>query len=222
MSAARSILPFLSGRGSGRRRAVKALAGVALLSAVPIAMHQMSSAAPGNLAVSAVTFPFNGVWLDSVDGGHYWDASGNGLCRIDGTTENAATCDVQAKKPTQAVTDYTPNADGTYFVYASDMSSKSGGPIRLNFDPAADSGAGLIVPASGTTLGGLNTVGFFSDAGGNFKNSSVALGPCDRTANGIPSGTPCKALYVGFERSRNIDRIDFVDQPSASQSIENI
>ena len=36
---------------------------------------------PGQPYVSGATFPFNGVWLDSPDGGHYWDASGDGLHR---------------------------------------------------------------------------------------------------------------------------------------------
>jgi hypothetical protein len=182
---------------------------------------------PGQPYVSGVTFPFNGVWLDSADGGHYWDASGNGLCRVDkdpttgAFTENAGTCDVQAKKPTQAVVG-PKNADGTYFVYAADMSSKSGGPLRLTYDPAADGGKGLIVAGSAQTLGGLNTVGFFSDAGGNFKNSSVQLGPCDQTAGAKTAGTQCTALYLGFERSKKIERINNVDQPSAQQSIETI
>ena len=180
-----------------------------------------------------VTFPFNGVWLESTDGGHYWDASGNGLCRIDadaaapgGFSETAGTCDVQAKKPTQAVVGAR-NADGTYFVYSADMSSKSGGPVRLTYDPAADGGKGLIVANSGFVVGGLNTVGFFADAGGNFKNSSVALGPCDVNAvfkpvtPGDPT-PPCVALYLAFERSKKIERINFVDQPSATQSIETI
>ncbi len=184
-------------------------------------------AAPSNVYVSGVTSPFNGVWLDSGDGGHYWDASGDGLCRIDadgagGFTQNAGTCDVQAKKPTQAVVG-AKNADGTYYLYAADMSSKSGGPLRLTFDPAADSGKGLIVANSAQTLGGLNTVGFFADAGGNFKNSSVALGPCDHSPNStIPATSPCLALYLAFERSKFIERINNVDQPAAQQSIEVI
>jgi hypothetical protein len=196
----------------------------------------VATAAPGTMYVAGATFPFNGVWLESADGGHYWDASGgNGLCRVDadatsptGFTENIGTCDVQAKKPTQAVVGPV-NADGTYFVYSADMSSKSGGPLRLTYDPNADPdptsglGRGAIVAGSGILLGGLNTVGFFSDAGGNFKNSSVALGPCNRsTVNPVPTATPCLALYLGFERSRNIERINFVDQPVAQQTIENI
>src|SRR4029077_19677465 len=71
-------------------------------------------------------------------------------------------------------------------------------------------------------LGGLNTVGFFADAGGNFKNSSVSLGPCDQTPGAQTAGTPCTALYVGFERSQKIERINNVDQPIAAQSIETI
>src|SRR5262245_7169968 len=184
---------------------------------------------PGQPFVSGATFPFNGVWLDSTDGGHYWDASGDGLCRVDadatspsGFTQNAGTCDVQAKKPTQAVVG-PKNADGTYFVYAADMSSKSGGPLRLTYDPTADGGKGLIVAASAQTLGGLNTVGFFSDAGGNFKNSSVQLGPCDRTAGAATATQPnCLALYLAFERSKKIERINNVDQAPAQQSIETI
>src|SRR4029077_4734082 len=71
-------------------------------------------------------------------------------------------------------------------------------------------------------LGGLNTVGFFADAGGNFKNSSVSLGPCDQTVGAKTAGTTCTALYVGFERSQKIERINNVDQPLAAQSIETI
>src|SRR5690349_9118512 len=142
-----------------------------------------AQAAPGTMYVAGVTFPFNGVWLDSPDGGHYWDASGSGICRIDasatsatGFIENTGTCDVQAKKPTQVVVGPlnavgTPDA-GKYYLYSADMSSKSGGPVRLTYDPAANAGAGGIVAGSAQPLGGLNTVGFFSDAVGNFKNSS--------------------------------------------------
>jgi hypothetical protein len=114
------------------------------------------------------------------------------------------------------------NGDGTFFVYAADMSSKSGGPVRLTYDPTASAGAGAIVAGSGTTLGGLNTVGFFADAGGNFKNSSVSLGPCDQTVGAKTAGTTCTALYVGFERSQKIERINNVDQPVAAQSIETV
>lgn len=223
-------------RGSSRSRTktVGAAAVVLLIlcSLLFLATGQdFASAAAGAAGVSGVTFPFNGVWLDSADGGHFWDASGSGLCRVDrdpasttGFSENVATCDVQAKKPTQAVVDpSTYSVTTPYFVYTADMSSKSGGPIRLLFDPTADSGKGQIVPGSGVLLGGLNTVGFFSDAAGNFKNSSVTLGPCDHSPSSpIAPGTACKALYVGFERSKTIDRINFVDQPIAAQSIETI
>ena len=181
----------------------------------------VASAAPGTATVSAVTTPFNGVWLESADGGHYWSADGNGLCRIDttagGSTENLATCDVQAKAPTQAVVG-AQNPNGTYFVYVADMSSASAGPVRLVYDPEADSGQGRIVANSAVIEGGLNTVGFFSDANGNFRSSSVALGPCAATV----TTTPCTALYVGFERSKKIERIDFADQPLAAQAIETI
>jgi hypothetical protein len=179
-----------------------------------------AAAAPGVSTVPGVTVPLNGTWLDSADGGHYWDAGANGLCRVDaagtGFVENAATCDVQAKTPTQVAVG-PQRADGTYFLYVADMSSASAGPLRLIYDPTADSGAGRIVANTAVVLGGLNTVGFFSDANGNFKSSSVALGPCDAVIT-----TACTALYVGFERSKKIERINFVDQPSASQSIETI
>ena len=224
-----------TGTISGRRRRRTAVLTAAALAIGGVTLVAGSSAlaAPGSPYVSGVTFPFNGVWLESTDGGHYWDASGNGLCRIDaaagapgGFTENAATCDVQAKKPTQAVVGPR-NADGSYFVYSADMSSKSGGPLRLTYDPTADSGRGAIVANSAATLGGLNTVGFFADAGGNFKNSSVALGPCDVNAvfkpvtPGDPT-PPCRALYLAFERSKKIERINFVDQAASTQSIETI
>jgi hypothetical protein len=205
-----------------------------VLGALALIAPAANAAVPAQPFVSGATFPFNGVWLESQDGGHYWDASGDGLCRVDadaaspsGFTQNAGTCDVQAKKPTQAVVG-PKNADGTYYVYAADMSSKSGGPLRLTYDPNADpdangQGRGAIVAGSAQTLGGLNTVGFFADAGGNFKNSSVQLGPCDQTAGAKTAGQAnCLALYLGFERSKKIERINNVDQPSAQQSIETI
>jgi hypothetical protein len=217
----------------GRSRAaakVLAILGLAVGAfGIPVAAAT-AAPVPGAPFASGVTFPFNGVWLDSADGGHYWDASGDGLCRVDadpaspsGFSQNAATCDVQAKKPTQAVVDpSTMKTDAGYFLYSADMSSKSGGPLRLTFDPTADNGAGRIVAGSAQALGGLNTVGFFSDAGGNFKASSVALGPCNHSANGAIADATCKALYVAFERSKMIERINEVDQPAASQSIETI
>jgi hypothetical protein len=188
-----------------------------------------NAAVPGQPLASGVTFPFNGVWLDSTDGGHYWDASGNGLCRVDkdpaspsGFSETLITCDVEAKKPTQAVVG-PQNADGTYFVYAADMSSQSGGPLRLLYDPTADGGKGRLLAGNAEPLGGLNTVGFFSDSSGNFKNSSVQLGPCDQTAGAVTATQPnCLALYLGFERSKKIERINNVDKARAQQSIETI
>ena len=70
-----------------RRRVLRAghLLGavVAVLGLMAIGAPLAGAAVPGQPFVSGVTFPFNGVWLDSTDGGHYWDASGNGLCRID-------------------------------------------------------------------------------------------------------------------------------------------
>src|SRR6476469_9383477 len=132
----RSRLPGRSGRVRVRRTGVIMAAALVTSVLVPVVGSSLvASADPGGPFVSAVTFPFNGVWLESSDGWHYWDASGNGLCRIDsdggtGFTDNVATCDVQAKKPTQAVVG-PQNADGKYFVYAADMSSKSGGPMRL-------------------------------------------------------------------------------------------
>jgi hypothetical protein len=221
-----------SRRGGFRGRRLAAVSATLALAASTLVLVGLqpgvSSAAQAATTVSGVTSPFNGLWLESGDGGHYWDASGNGLCRVDadvtapsGFSENTGTCDVQAKKPTQATVG-PKNADGTYFVYSADMSSKSGGPVRLTYDPAASNGAGQIVPLSGTLLGGLNTVGFFSDSAGNFKNSSVALGPCDRSPQGAVPAGPCTALYLAFERSKLIERINFVDQPVASQSIEAI
>ena len=90
-------------------------------------------------------------------------------------------------------------------------------------DRHANSGAGGIVANSAVQVGGLNTVGFFSDATKSFLSSSVALGPCNASAvNPVPAGTPCLALYIAFERSKKIERVNFVDQPLASQSIEDI
>ncbi len=196
----------------------------------------VATAAPGTMYASGVTFPFNGVFLDSQDGGHYWDGSGSGLCRIDadpasttGFSENVGTCDIQSKKPTQVVAGPV-NADGTYFLYAADMAAKSTGPVRLVYDPNADPdpntglGRGAVVANSAVLVGGLNTVGFFSDASASFLSSSVALGPCNKSVvNPVvdPSGT-CLALYVGFRRSKKIERINFVDQPLAQQTIEEV
>src|SRR3954453_4783360 len=223
---------------SPRRSAVRACAAavVAIVASVLVTGVPAAHAATGSPFVAGVTFPFKGVWLDSADGGHFWDASGNGLCRVDkdpvtgAFSENAATCNVEAKKPRQAGVDAAAmkaamaaaGGPTPYYVFSSDMSSKSGGPVRLKFDPAADSGKGAIVTGSGELLGGLNTVGFFSDAGGNFKHSSVALGPCDATAATAPAAD-CKALYLGFERSQKIERIDNVQDPVvAHESIETI
>jgi hypothetical protein len=193
-------------------------------------------AATGNVTLSGVLAPVNGVWLDSGDGGHFWDVDGNGICRVDtpasGPVERTATCDKQSKKPTQVVAG-PQNADGTYFLYVSDMSSKSLGPLRLVFDPTGDSGKGTIVPNSASILGGVDTIGFYTNPNkaappgtdppggdlptGSYRNSSVALGPCSATIT-----TPCTALYVAFLRTKRIERINFVDQILAQQSIETI
>jgi len=78
-----------------RRRVLRAghLLGavVAVLGVMAIGAPLAGAAVPGQPFVSGVTFPFNGVWLDSTDGGHYWDASGNGLCRIDPDPANPGT-----------------------------------------------------------------------------------------------------------------------------------
>jgi hypothetical protein len=203
--------------------------GASAVVAVAVAVAGGSAqAATSNALVSGVTSPYNGVWLESGDGGHLWDASDNGLCRVDagtggtGFTENIGTCDVQAKAPTQA-TAGPQNANGTYFVYAADMSSKSAGPVRLTYDPTADSGRGAIVAGSGLLVGGLNTVGFYSDAGGSFRVSSIALGPCDHSPGALTANQPnCSALYLAFERSKKIERINNVDKDPGQQSIETI
>ncbi|HEX5407048.1 MAG TPA: hypothetical protein VFX16_32635 [Pseudonocardiaceae bacterium] len=211
----------LAWRESGTRRWLRrgTIAATSVLMIAGLAVA--ASAAPGVDTVAGVTTPFNGAWLDSTDGGHYWDAGRNGLCRVDksGDTfvENTATCDGQAKAPTQVAVG-PERSDGTYFLYVADMSTASAGPVRVTYDPTADGGQGRIVAGSGFVVGGLNTVGFYSDATGPFQSSSVALGPCDATIT-----TPqCTALYVAFERSKRIERINFVDQPLASQSIETI
>src|SRR3954454_22303536 len=151
-------LTSTSSTGSTRTRALVALSVV--LGALALVAPAANAAVPAQPFVSGATFPFNGVWLESQDGGHYWDASGDGLCRVDadatspsGFTQNAATCDVQAKKPTQAVVG-PKNADGTYFVYAADMSSKSGGPLRLTYEPTAGGGAGAVGPGRAQALRG--------------------------------------------------------------------
>ena len=220
-------------RRAARPATMPLLAMFVLLPALVIGNALTARAANGTMLAAGVTFPFNGVWLDGTTAGHYWDASGGaGMCRIDasatgqtGFVENASTCDVQSKKPTQAVVGPR-NADGTYYVYLADMSSKSGGPVRVTFDPTADNGNGLIVPGSGLLVGGLDTVGFFADANSNFKNSSVTLGPCNHSnTNPVVENTstgPCLALYLGFERSKKIERINWVDKPINQQSIEDI
>jgi hypothetical protein len=211
----------LTSRRTGWEPLLRYLAIIGACLLIVTAFAVVASAAPGTPAVSGVTTPFNGVWLNSVDGGHYWDASANGICRVDAASggtfvENLGTCDVQAKTPTQVVVG-PEQGNGTYFVYVADMSTASLGPLRLTYDPNADSGKGRIVAGSGGVVGGLNTTGFFSDTTGSFRASSVALGPCDATIT-----TACTALYVGFERSKKIERINFVDQPLANQSIETI
>jgi hypothetical protein len=220
---------------SGARRTLRDLAAVAAASALLAAgLAVVASAAPGSTTVSGVLTPLGGVWLDSADGGHYWDVNGNGICRLDNTaggpTERRTTCDKQVKKPTQAVVG-PENADGTYYLYVADMSATSIGPMREVFDPAADNGRGAIVPNSATVIGGVDFLAFFTngqqappgeppgEAGGNgsLRSSSVALGPCSATIT-----TPCLALYVGYDRTKKIDRINFVDQPLQDQSIETI
>lgn len=207
-------------RRGGLRRPLRHLSIVASCLLMIGALAVAAFAAPGGSFVSGVSTPFNGAWLDSADGGHYWDPSGNGLCRIDttanGSVENQSTCDLQATAPTQVAVGPM-RTDGTYFIYVADMSSTSSGPVRLTFDPTADSGKGRIVAGSRLVVGGQHTAGFFSDASGSFRSSSVAVGPCAASIT-----TPCTALYVAFERSKRVERIDFVDQPSQSQSIETI
>lgn len=215
------MMMALSRRRTGARRTLRVLPVVlASLALVASTLAPAADAAAGVPTVSGVLTPFNGAFLDSTDGGHYWDAGGNGLCRVDvtatGATENTATCDTQSKTPTQVAVGPR-NADGDYFLYVSDMSSNGGGPLRLTYDPTADGGAGRIVAGSAVALGGLDTTGFFADATGTFRNSSIALGPCDATIT-----TPCTAVYLGFEKSKKIERIDFADQPLAQQAIETI
>jgi hypothetical protein len=192
------------------------VSGVLVLAAFAVS----AVAAPGSTTVSGVTTPFNGVWLDSGDGGHYWDAGANGLCRVDvtpnGSIQNSATCDVQVHTPTQVVVG-PQRSDGTYFLYVADMSAGSAGPVRLAYDPSADGGAGRVVADSALVVGGAHSAGFFGDSGGSFRSSSVALGPCDASIT-----TACTALYVAFQRSPQLERIDFVDQPAAAQAIETI
>jgi hypothetical protein len=187
-------------------------------------------AANGTMYVSGVTFPLNGVWLDGASAGHYWNAGGNGLCRVDadatsptGFIENLAACDTQVASPTQAVVG-PQNADGTYFVYAADRNLRGGGPVRLVFDPTADGGNGLIVANSLVALGGLNTVGFFADAQGIFRDTAVALGPCNHSVVNpvVEDATtgPCLALYTAFNRSNKIERINWADKDPSKQTIE--
>jgi hypothetical protein len=199
------------------RRALRDLGAVIVACGLMLSAFAVAAtAATGSTTVSGVLNPVNGVWLDSADGGHYWDANGNGICRVDGTTETASTCDLQAKKPTQVVVG-PQRSDGTYFLYVADMSSASIGPLRLVYDPNADSGKGRIVLNSATLEGGFNTIGFFGDTTGNFRSSSVALGPCDAVIT-----TPCTALYVAFEKSPKIVRVNFADLAGFQQSIETI
>ncbi|HEV7656493.1 MAG TPA: hypothetical protein VGP36_17395, partial [Mycobacteriales bacterium] len=64
-----------------KRRTALVLAAALGLGGVTALAGSTAVAAPGAPFVQGVTFPFNGVWLESTDGGHYWDAGGNGLCR---------------------------------------------------------------------------------------------------------------------------------------------
>jgi hypothetical protein len=201
-------------------RTGRLVATIAVVALPATAFAVVATAAQGTSAVAGVLTPLNGAWLDSTDGGHYWDVGGNGICRVDntakGATEKRATCDHQSKKPTQVAVGQ-PRSDGTYYLYVSDMSSTSIGPTRLVYDPTADSGKGAIVPNSANIVGGVHAAGFFGDASRSFRSSSVALGPCDAVIT-----TPCTALYVGFEKSKKIVRVNFVDQPLVAQSIETI
>ena len=102
---------FAAVRRTASRKTAVLLAGALALSGLAAVSGSAALAAPGAPFVQGVTFPFNGTWLESTDGGHYWDASGNGLCRIDadatapgGFSETAGTLDVQAKKPTKTTT----------------------------------------------------------------------------------------------------------------------
>jgi hypothetical protein len=216
---------------------VTALVAVAVLFGMMIMgwSSTTTTADAGTAYVSAVTFPFNGTWLDGTSGGHYWDEMGGGFCRIDADpasatafSVNAATCDIQSKAATQSVVGpqqgpLDPDA-GMYYVYQADMGAGApagvrspGAPLRVTFDPAADGGQGLIVPGSEVALGGLNTVGYFGDATKSFLSAGIALGPCRAD---IPA--PCLAAYVAFRRSVTVVRINNVDKDSASQSIERV
>lgn len=58
------------------RRNTAKVAAVTLAASGAFAVAALSAhAATSNAFVSGVTFPFNGVWLESKDGGHLWDAS---------------------------------------------------------------------------------------------------------------------------------------------------
>jgi hypothetical protein len=126
------------------------------------------------LGVTQLTLP-HPIWLPGNLGGHIW-VGDNGLtfCRVDGPPDpttgalsvNASTCDTTAKSPAQAVLDPHQNADGTYFVYIADDSSKSLGAVRVTYDPKTET----IVKGSGMVLGDGATAG---------RTNSIALNPAD-------------------------------------------
>jgi hypothetical protein len=173
------------------------IASMALLGSLLVSSPSASFAADGvlyanrpALGVTQLTLP-NPVWLPGSLGGHIW-VGDNGLtfCRVDGPPDpttgtlsvNASTCDTTAKAPAQAVLDPRQNADGTYFVYIADDSSKSLGVVRVTFDPKTET----IVRGSGIVLG---------DGAAAGRTNSIALNPADGK------------LYLAHDRNGTIMRI---------------
>lgn len=194
-----------------RRPTTWALLAVLLLVNIAVTHTVLNVRAQnGAPLISGVTVPAGGVWLKGTVEGHWWQPDNVlGLCRLDpspgatsGFALNTATCDTTAATAGQAAAAPVANADGTTFVYVADEASKSGGPVRVTFDPTLDGGKGGIVPKSGILIGGASASGLFSDATKSFRNSSVAIGPCFTSS---PPG--CYAVYAAFIKSKNIVRI---------------
>lgn len=130
---------------------------------------------------SGLTAPHGSVFLpDSLPGntagGHLWVSDAIlGFCRMDGpiadgtykpSTVSLNTCSQFTKKPGQPAYDPAAQADGTHFIYLPDMSSKSQGVFRVNYDPATGqlrAGSAVVIAPGGGLV--------------NDKPEGAALGP---------------------------------------------
>jgi hypothetical protein len=202
---------LIKGRTAGRTAAlgVSVLAACAAVSGPPLPAR--AAAAPMTVLAAPVTSPRGGVILQGANGtSHYWYPDHLlGFCRLDanaasatGFSVNQSTCILFVNgaqiKPTQA--SYDP---GTHMIYTPDMSSKSLGVVRLQYDPTLDGGNGGITLFGRTAFGG-------NCFGGNLPWGS-AIGPDGN-------------LYISFKRTPNIDRIvspHIASQCSSVQTVGN-